>query len=116
IQSFLPAVEATPSNERDALRTITEHIAMQIGIATSNAEAGRMLITGGGAHNTFLLERIAAHTNHELIVPDKGVVDFKEALIFAFLGVLRMTQQPNALMTVTGATRDSVGGAVYCAR
>lgn len=116
IESFLPVLESSGVSECDALRTITEHLAIQIGAATSSDEQGRMLITGGGAHNAFLIERIAANTQHELVVPEKTIVDFKEALIFAFLGVLRMEHQVNALTSVTGALRDSVGGAVYCAR
>jgi anhydro-N-acetylmuramic acid kinase len=116
IESFLPILTASGVSECDALRTITEHAAIQIGAATSSDEQGRMLITGGGAHNAFLIERIAAHTQHELVVPEKNIVDFKEALIFAFLGVLRMERQPNALTSVTGAVRDNIGGAVYCAR
>ena len=116
IDSFLPVLESFGVSECDALRTITEHVAIQIGAATSSDEQGRMLITGGGAHNSFLIERIAAYTRHELVVPERPIVDFKEALIFAFLGVLRMNHQPNALTTVTGALHDSIGGAVYCAR
>jgi anhydro-N-acetylmuramic acid kinase len=99
----------------DALRTITEHIAMQIGATLRNREQGEILVTGGGAHNGFLMERIAAHTQHRVVVPDKKIVDFKEALIFAFLGALRMSGEPNALASVTGANRDSVGGAIYSA-
>ena len=73
-------------------------------------------MTGGGAHNGFLLERMREHTHHSLVVPDKKTADYKEALIFAFLAVLRMQGQVNSLASVTGASRDSVGGAVYSAR
>jgi anhydro-N-acetylmuramic acid kinase len=78
-------------------------------------EQGEILVTGGGAHNGFLMERIAEHTQHRVVVPEKKIVDFKEALIFAFLGALRMAGEPNALASVTGAKRDSVGGAIYSA-
>ena len=73
------------------------------------------MITGGGAHNGFLIERIKFHTANSCIctVPDKLTIDFKEALIFAFLGLLRFNNIPNALKSVTGAKQDSVGGALY---
>ncbi|MBK7385092.1 MAG: anhydro-N-acetylmuramic acid kinase [Flavobacteriales bacterium] len=67
-------------------------------------------MTGGGAHNSFLLERIRAYTKATLHVPDKLTVDYKEALVFALLGVLRMRGEVNTLKSVTGAKRDSVGG------
>jgi anhydro-N-acetylmuramic acid kinase len=115
VNEFLPIVERSGLDAHDALRTITEHIAMQIGTTLSNREQGEILVTGGGAHNGFLMERIAAHTQHHVVVPDKKIVDFKEALIFAFLGALRLAGEPNALASVTGANRDSVGGAIYSA-
>ncbi|MDX9749752.1 MAG: anhydro-N-acetylmuramic acid kinase [Flavobacteriales bacterium] len=94
----------------DRLRTVVEHIAQQVGAALREAD-GATLATGGGAHNSYLLERIAAQTRVE--VPHKQVVDFKEALVFALLGVLRLRGEPTTLASVTGARRASVGGAVY---
>lgn len=95
---------------RDRMRTVVEHIAQQVGGAAKEA-AGPVLVTGGGAHNGFLLERIAAFTPLE--TPDASIIDFKEALVFALLGVLRLRGEPTALASVTGAQGDSVGGAVY---
>jgi anhydro-N-acetylmuramic acid kinase len=115
VNDFLPIVERSGLDAHDALRTITEHIAMQIGTTLSYCEQSEILVTGGGAHNGFLMERIAAHTQHRVVVPDRKIVDFKEALIFAFLGALRLAGEPNALASVTGANRDSVGGAIYSA-
>jgi anhydro-N-acetylmuramic acid kinase len=115
LSEFLPTVERSGINTPDALRTITEHIAMQIAAALTHYEQTEILVTGGGAHNGFLMERIAAHTHHSVVVPEKKIVDFKEALIFAFLGALRMAGECNALASVTGARRDSVGGAIYSA-
>lgn len=97
-----------PLNDR--MRTVVEHIAQQVGKALHSAQ-GVTLVTGGGAHNHFLAERIAAYARIE--VPDKEVVDFKEALVFALLGVLRLRGEATALASVTGARGDSVGGAVY---
>ena len=70
-------------------------------------------MTGGGAHNTFLLERLRSLTTIRIEVTDVRTVDFKEALVFALLGVLRMREEVNTLASVTGAGRNSVGGAVY---
>lgn len=94
----------------DRIRTVVEHIAQQVGTALREAE-GTTLATGGGVHNSFLMERIAAYTPVE--GPPQQVVDFKEALVFALLGVLRLRGEPTTLASVTGAARESVGGAVY---
>jgi anhydro-N-acetylmuramic acid kinase len=115
VAEFFPVVERSGASAHDALRTITEHIAKQIALALNHCKLGEILVTGGGAHNGFLMERIAAHTEHHVVVPEKKIVDFKEALIFAFLGALRMAGESNALASVTGAGRDSVGGAIYSA-
>jgi anhydro-N-acetylmuramic acid kinase len=116
LTEFLPIVELAQLNERDLLCTLVEHISAQIGRSLTSYASCHVLATGGGAHNSFLIERIQAHTHHTLIVPEKGIVDFKEALIFAFLGALRLSGKSNSLSTVTGALRDSLGGAVYSAR
>lgn len=104
---------------QDQARTFTEFAASQVADAIGEAPGGKVLLTGGGTHNGFLLERIAG--NLEVRLPrkkftidaaDDRLIDFKEALIFAFLGVLRITGTPNALASVTGARRDSVCGQV----
>ena len=93
--------------------TMVEHIAFQLSRALGEFERGTILVTGGGAKNKFLMERFAALSKHELVVPADLIIDYKEALIFAFLGVLRVRGEVNCLSTVTGATKDSVGGAIY---
>ena len=75
-----------------------------------------MLVTGGGALNTFLVERLEKKLkplNIEVIVPDDKLVNFKEALIMALIGVLRWREEYNVLSSVTGASRDSIGGALW---
>jgi anhydro-N-acetylmuramic acid kinase len=98
---------------QDNLRTFTEHIAMQIANVLKNLPTGEVLITGGGAFNVFLMERLTNYTTHKIVIPTKETVNFKEAIIFAFLGILRIEHQPNALKEVTGADFDNIGGAVY---
>lgn len=92
------------------LATASEHIAIQIGKA---AGTGDMLVTGGGAHNAFLVSRIRSCSKANVVVPGKDIVNFKEALIFAFLGVLRIRGEMNCLKSVTGARKDSCGGSIY---
>ena len=98
---------------RDALATVTEHIAIQIAKATSEIPSGKMLITGGGARNKYLIERIQHHANHTVVLPDTNTIDYKEALIFALLGVLRLEGQVNVLSSVTGASSDSSSGRIW---
>ena len=98
----------------DALRTYVEHIALQVARAVEALGGGaKMLVTGGGAHNTFLVERLRHRLGFEVVVPEKALVDYKEALIMALIGVLRWREENNVLASVTGASRDSIGGAVW---
>jgi len=71
------------------------------------------LLTGGGTFNSFLADRIKANTNNKIIIPTNKIIDFKEALIFAFLGVLRLRNETNCLKSVTGAVSNNIGGCIY---
>jgi anhydro-N-acetylmuramic acid kinase len=100
----------------DGLRTFCEHISMQVARALTGGQEGEMLVTGGGAHNRFLISRLEAFLEPagiKITVPDTAVADFKEALIVALFGVLRWRQEVNVLASVTGASRDSIGGALW---
>ncbi|MCB0769376.1 MAG: anhydro-N-acetylmuramic acid kinase [Flavobacteriales bacterium] len=108
---FRPLLSTTTSIP-DRMRTVVEHIAQQVASASATAKSP-LLVTGGGALNGFLMERIRALSKVPVVVPDTVTVEFKEALIFALLGVLRLRNGPTALASVTGAKKDSVGGAVY---
>ncbi|MGQ0828432.1 MAG: anhydro-N-acetylmuramic acid kinase [Bacteroidota bacterium] len=113
IKNIHPLLQEKQLSEKDTLRTFCEHIAIQIAKALKGKPKGKLLITGGGAYNTFLIDRIKKHTVHEIVIPDKNTIEFKEALIFAFLGVLRMRNEINCLKSVTGASKDNCGGVVY---
>jgi anhydro-N-acetylmuramic acid kinase len=106
-------IEKYPIALEDKLRTVTEHIAFQFSLATNFIKNKKTLITGGGAYNNFLIRRMSALSSHQLIIPDTKTVEYKEALIFALLGILRVREEINCLKTVTGAKTDSVGGALY---
>jgi anhydro-N-acetylmuramic acid kinase len=112
LQDWVPIIEAARLSPEHALRTVTEHIAMQIAVSLGE---GEVLVTGGGAFNDFLIQRIEALSPCRVIIPDACTVAYKEAIIMGFLGLLRILHQPNALASVTGASRNSVGGAIYFA-
>ena len=100
----------------DIMATIVEHIAIQIGnsLKKSSVKGNKVIFTGGGVFNTYLMERIKFHcTDYDLEIPSTEIINFKEALIFAFLGVLRWKKKVNCLKSVTGACEDNVGGCVY---
>ena len=110
----------------DALRTYVEHIVLQITSSINDWQtennndprttSQKLLVTGGGAFNTFLIEQLATALKPlsvEVVVPDTNLVQYKEALIMAFIGVLRWRQEYNVLSSVTGAERDSIGGTVW---
>jgi anhydro-N-acetylmuramic acid kinase len=108
---FFPALHADEISVHDKLRTVYEHIAIQT--ARSIPNPGKILVTGGGAFNTFLIERMRDHMMGELCIPPDELVMFKEAIIFAFLGLLRFRKEINCLASVTGARKDSCTGIVY---
>lgn len=87
-----------------------------IALKSSSHEAIKMLVTGGGAHHTFLIEQLQSAlkpADIEVEVPEEHIVNYKEAIVMAFIGLLRWRETNNVLASVTGASRDSVGGAVW---
>ena len=111
-ENYVPLIESYKLNIPDTLSSLTEMIAHCIKNDISEFGAGTMLITGGGAFNKALIEKIKkAHP--QVIIPSKDIVSFKEALIFAFLGLLRIENKANTLASVTGAKSDSVGACIY---
>ncbi len=109
---FIPELDREDIKLKDKLRTVYEHLAFQISRPLDKLPQGKILVTGGGAHNKFLTERIKANSKHEIIIPSDEIIDFKEAVIFAFLGVLRIRNEINTLASVTGAKKDHSGGIV----
>lgn len=110
-ESILPILNQSKISIEDQLHTFTEHIAAQISIIL-NQELGNALISGGGAYNQFLVNRIQSLSNSKIEIPSSDIVDFKEAMIFAFLGTLRLRNEINCLSSVTGAFRDSSTGII----
>jgi anhydro-N-acetylmuramic acid kinase len=118
-----PLIRDSGCEIQNGLRTYVEHITFQIKnsinlisdyrLPTQNS---RLLATGGGAFNTFLIERLRKELGGlkiEVVVPEDNLVKYKEALIMALIGILRWRQEYNVLSSVTGAARDSIGGALW---
>lgn len=112
-----PMLERYGLSMENMLRTFYEHAAWQISrIITAHPLPdgnGKLLITGGGAFNKFLIERIDALCPCEIVIPSRQIIEYKEALIFAFLGALYMADTPGCLASVTGATTDNIGGMLF---
>lgn len=108
---ILPLIDSYNLSLEDKLATFCEHVAIQI---SKHIKLGKVLLTGGGALNKYLVERMQARAPWCLyVIPDNQTINFKEALIFAFLGVLYVMDMPNCVSSVTGASYNCIGGALY---
>lgn len=108
-----PLIDCAQGSVQDKLHTVCVHIAEQISKTIPATKDGQVLVTGGGALNSFLIEQIQQKSAITLVVPDLLTINYKEALVFAFLGLLRVTGQVNSLSTVTGASMNTIGGSMY---
>lgn len=112
-ETILPLIEKYNIPTEDKMHTFTEHIAIQTTSALP-IKKGKLLATGGGTYNDFLIKRIQLWLpDLEIIIPDKKTIEFKEALIFALLGVLKLRNEINALSSVTGAKHDHSSGIIF---
>lgn len=110
-QNIMPLLQEMDTN--DALATATEHAAWAIAHGLKEMPKGRVLVTGGGVYNDQLMARIKALSGRELKVPIDTVVQFKEAVSFALLGLLKLRGEVNVLASVTGGEADGSDGKVY---
>ena len=106
-----PLIDSYNLDVNDIIRTFIEHVAYQISNVIKKNST--ILITGGGAFNNYLMERIEFYLEQEISVAETQLIDFKEALIFAFLGLLRIENQVNCLQSVTGASKDHCSGVIF---
>lgn len=111
-KSMAPLLKAE-KNKADALRTIYEYVSTIISESINSSKPNEVLVTGGGAFNSFLIELIKKKSNHAIKVPDDQTISFKEALIFGFLGTKRVLNEINCLKEVTEASADNIGGCIY---
>ncbi|HEC43154.1 hypothetical protein LCGC14_2195490 [marine sediment metagenome] len=108
---FLPLIGEFMLPVTDTLRTLSEHIAFQV--SRQIKPHSKILVTGGGAYNIFLLERISHHSQSEISSSSVELIEFKEAMVFAFLGLLKIRGEINCYSSVTGAEKDSCCGVLY---
>ena len=94
------------------LATFTEHSAVQVAKILEEFDIKNVLITGGGTYNSYLIEKIKAKTKTEIQIPAREIIEYKEALIFAFMGVLRSLNLNNVLSSTTGSLKDHSSGLV----
>ncbi len=131
VETVFPIVKQSLISIEDAMRTYVEHIVVQIKNSiekisinynpqTTNLPAGqagyKLLATGGGAFNSFLMKRLKdalQELNIEVIIPEQSLIQYKEALIMALMGTLRWREEYNVLASVTGAKQNSIGGALW---
>ncbi len=119
VDMVLPLIKKHALDLKDVLHTYAEHTAMQIADILNQAlldkgmDSGSVLVTGGGAFNDFLIDRIEFHSRAKIVLPEREIIEFKEALIFAFLGLLKERGEVNCLKSVTGARKDHSSGVVY---
>lgn len=114
-KEFIPIFDNISENSSQKLRIAYEHISDQIAQVINQLNVSKTLVTGGGAKNTFLIELIQQKIKSQLIIPDETLIDYKEAIVFAFLGNLFLEGLPNCLSSVTGASKDVCGGTMYLA-
>jgi anhydro-N-acetylmuramic acid kinase len=122
-QTVYPLIKQHGLEINDELATYVEHICCQITDSIQNAYSnngqeagGKLMITGGGALNTFLVERLEEMLKDqkiEIVLPETAIINYKEALIMGLIGVLRWREENNVFASVTGSTKDSIGGAVW---
>lgn len=110
--NFTPVVSRI-NNPKDRMCTVVEHLAEQISRTCIKNSIKSLYITGGGAYNDFLIERIKEKSKLQIIIPDAVEIEFKEAIIFGLLGALFLEGKPNTLSSVTGASRDVIGGVLH---
>ncbi len=113
-QHIFPVLQAYDSyNVADILRTFCIHVAKQIAAQFTLVGATKAFFTGGGVYHRFLMKEITNYTTAVISIPNPEVIEYKEALIFSFLGVLRLREEYNCLKSVTGASKDHSSGNVF---
>ena len=119
VQTIYGLLQFSGVSLEDQLRTMTEHICIQVSRALQSYQSSasqQLFVSGGGAFNSFLVQTLNAHLsplNFESYLPDDTLISYKEALIMALLGTLRFREQNTVMASVTGAIRDSIGGALW---
>jgi len=124
-QTLVPLFLQHEGSTADKLCTMVHHIAFQLQQSINQVvikeqlpkEALSMIASGGGAYNSFLMKMIEQYSpNVKLTIPDRTIIEFKEAIMIALMGVLRLENIPNTIHTVTGASGPTISGAVHAGK
>ena len=110
---YLPILNNYKIGVNDMMATFVEHIAIQIQKTFFDFNINNAFATGGGVFNKYLIGRIMKLTQTKMIIPGDDIVNFKESIVFGFLGVLRLLNQHNCLAKSTGASRNHSSGDIY---
>ena len=110
LEAVLPLIETYALPIQDVLSTFTAHVVQQLAAVLPK---GKVLVTGGGAYNSNLISKLRSHTNAKIHIPTSTLIEYKEALIFGLLGVLRLREEVNVLCAVTGASHDHSSGIIW---
>lgn len=110
-QNVIPLLESSKRNEKDILKTVSDHVAKQI--ARTLKKDAKVLVTGGGAYNSYIISKIKSNIKADIVIPRNDLVEFKEALIYGFLGVQKLRNEVNCLSSVTGAIKDHSSGRIF---
>ncbi len=111
-QHIYPLIDSYNLPTSTILRTFVEHVAIQIAQQIQHKNAS-ILITGGGVFHTFLINRLQKLSKAIICIPSNEIIEFKEALIFSFLGLLRVQNKVNVLRSVTGASKNHSSGKIH---
>lgn len=112
-QTFWPVISAFTITIEDLMATLNYHISGQITAIIKANQLNKVLVTGGGAFNKTMIAQIETSSDIKITPANSSIINYKEALIFAFLGVLRYTKQVNSLRSVTGSRQDNIGGCIW---
>jgi len=112
-QVFVPVLKKHKISDKDKISTIYEHISYQIAKIPAGNSKTTLFVTGGGVYNKYLMDLLGQISNCSIIIPDKIIIEYKEAMIFAFLGMLRIRNEINCLSSATGAKFDNIGGTIF---
>ncbi|ARV06388.1 anhydro-N-acetylmuramic acid kinase [Polaribacter sp. SA4-10] len=110
-QKIFPLIDSLETDVSSVLRTFVAHIAIQVSKVIANNNS--VLMTGGGVFNQFLIKCIEEKSNIKIEVLNSEIINFKEALVFSFLGLLKLDSQVNCLSSVTGSKMDHSSGEVF---
>jgi anhydro-N-acetylmuramic acid kinase len=106
-----PLIDSFDLKLPELLNTYVEHAAFQISNCID--DDADLLVTGGGTYHTYFVQRLESYLNKKIKIQQSNLIDFKEALIFAFLGLLKLENKNNCLKSVTGASKDHCSGEIF---